>query len=122
MSIILQLFLILGSIWFFLFIISMIKKKKLELKYALTWIVASFLFIILSLFPGILYSISALLHIETPVNALFLLTIFFLLIIIFTLTIALSKSSNRIAALTQEIGILKLEHDKLKNQIRGDSN
>lgn len=122
MSGILQLLLILGSIWFFLFIVSMIKKKKLELKYALTWIVTSLLFIILSLFPGILYFISSLLHIKEPVNALFLLIIFFLLIIIFTLTIALSKSSNRVAALTQEVGLLKLDHDKLKDRIRGDSN
>lgn len=122
MSRILQLLLILGSIWFFLFIVSMIKKKKLELKYALTWILTSLLFIILSLFPGILYFISSLLHIKEPVNALFLLIIFFLLIIIFTLTLALSKSSNRVAALTQEVGLLKLDHEKLKDQIRGDSN
>lgn len=122
MNRILQLFLVLGSIWFFLFIIGMIRKKKLELKYALTWIVTSLLFIILSFFPRILYFISALLQIKEPVNALFLLIIFFLLIIIFTLTIALSKSSNRIATLTQEMGLLKLDHDKLKNKIRGDSN
>lgn len=122
MNKVLHLLLIIGSIWFFLFIISMIKKKKLELKYALTWIVTSLIFIILALFPKILNFISALLHIIEPVNTLFLLILFFLLIIIFTLTIALSKSMNNITTLTQEIGLLKSDQDKLKKQIGGDSN
>ena len=115
-----QIILILGSTLSFLLILNMVRKKSLELKYALTWLITSFSFIVLALFPKIINFVSILLHIKEEVNALFLLILFFMLIIIYTLTIALSRSTNKITTLAQEIGLLKLDFEKLKNEIRGD--
>ncbi|MCX8131250.1 MAG: DUF2304 domain-containing protein [Clostridia bacterium] len=113
MNKVLQVILIISSTLFFVFIFNMVRNKRLELKYALTWMLTSFSFIILSVFPEVLYFVSAVLHIELPVNTLFLSVIFFLLVIVFTLTIALSRNANRVKTLTQEIGILKLKIEKL---------
>ncbi len=107
MNRILQIILAIASILFFIFIFNMVRNKRLELKYALVWILTSFGFIILSLFPGLLTFMSYILHIKEPVNTLFLSILFFLLVIVFTLTLSLSRNANRVKTLTQELGILK---------------
>lgn len=104
---VLQCIILSVCVLFTIYIISMINKEKLELKYALTWLFSSFGLIIIAIFPQILEWISIILHILSPVNALFLIMIFFLLVIIFTLTIALSKCKKQIIAISQEVGILK---------------
>ncbi|MCX7773253.1 MAG: DUF2304 domain-containing protein [Clostridia bacterium] len=109
MSSVLRIFLILGSCCFFILIVNMIRTKKLELKYALTWLFTSLSFIILSFCPQIVYFIGSILHTELPVNALFLCIFFLLLVLIFTLTIAVSRQGTRIKCLIQEIGLLKEE-------------
>lgn len=113
----LQIILIFASTFFLCFIIIMLRNKKIELKYTLTWLLAGFTFTILALFPDVLKLISRLLNIIEPVNTLFLSIIFFMILIVFTLTIALSRNANRVKSLTQEIGILKMELEKVKRNL-----
>lgn len=111
----LNVILIIGSVCFFIFIVDMVRTKKLELKYALTWLLTGFSFIVMAVFPQTLYFVAGILHIELPVNALFLCVIFLLLLIVFALTVAVSHQSNRIKKLIQEIGLLKEEIEKRNN-------
>jgi len=117
MNIRLQIILILASTFFLCFVIVMVRNKKIELKYTLTWLLAGFTFTILALFPDVLKLISKLLNILEPVNTLFLSIIFFMMLIVFTLTIALSRNANRVKTLTQEIGILKMELEKISRNL-----
>lgn len=120
----LQIILLIASILFFVFIVKMVLNYKLDLKYSITWIFSSVIFILITIFPNLLSYLSKLLFIREPVNALFLIVIFFLLVIAFSLTLALSKKSNNIKSLVQEMGILKLQVEDLSNQLeklhRGD--
>jgi hypothetical protein len=116
----LQIILIISSVLFFFFICNMVRNKKLELRYALVWILTSLTFVILSIFPTVLKFISKVLHIKEPVNTLFLSIIFFLILIVFTLTMSLSRNANRVKTLTQEIGILKLNLEKLEKHVNID--
>lgn len=115
MNTILQIIMIASSLLFLCYIIIMLRNKKIELKYTLIWLFAGISFLAIAVFPSLLRLLSNLLHIVEPVNTLFLLIIFFILLILFTLTIALSRNANRVKTLTQEIGILKMELEKLKN-------
>jgi len=110
----LRIILIIGSIGFFIYIMNMVRTKKLELKYALTWILTSLSFVLLSIFPEILFFIARLMHVELPVNALYLCVIFLLLMIVFTLTVAVSRQALRIKTLVQEIGLLKETIERMK--------
>lgn len=76
------------------------------------WIVLGIFFIVLSIFPGIVYSVSRLLRIYNPVNTLFLGIIFILILILFTLSVAISKLRNQVTSLSQELGILKKKVDE----------
>lgn len=109
----LQIILLVFSTVTFIFLINMIKKYVLELKYSLLWLLLSILTIIFSVIPQISLIISEVMGTEKPVNALFFLGIIGSLSIIFSLTVALSQLSNKVKQLTQEIGILKEEIEKM---------
>ncbi|WP_270619458.1 DUF2304 domain-containing protein [Paenibacillus macerans] len=115
LSVKLQIILIVLCVCILILFIRKVQKFKLELKYALIWILVIMSSLILAIFPGILNFISALLYIKEPVNALFLVAIIFMLMIMYSLTSALSKASGNIKVLSQEVGLLKKELEELKN-------
>lgn len=110
----LQIIMITVSLLFLCYIIFMLRSRKIELKYTLVWLLAGISLLVIAIFPGLLKLLSKMLNIIEPVNTLFLFIIFFMLLIIFTLTIALSRNATRVKTLTQEIGIIKMEIEKLK--------
>lgn len=112
MSSTLRTVLIIGSVLFFAFIVNMVRTKKLELKYALIWLLTSFSFIVMSVFPQTLFFVAEMLEVEVPANALFLCIIFLLLLMIFALTVAVSRQAGRIKKLIQELGLLKAELER----------
>ncbi|KJS15165.1 MAG: hypothetical protein VR69_14835 [Peptococcaceae bacterium BRH_c4b] len=112
----LQLFLIIISFVFAGFIFSLVKKETLELRYTLIWIVTGIILVLIALQPQIVTIVANILGVGLPVNALFLVGILFALIILFTMTIALSKASVRIKRLAQELAILKLDLSKYKDE------
>lgn len=113
----LQVILICLCIFFIFLFIRRVQIYKLELKYALIWMFTIIASLILAIFPNILNFISVLLYIKEPVNALFLVGIVFILIIIYSLTSALSKASNNIKDLSQELGLVKEELESLKKTL-----
>jgi len=86
-------------------IINMIRKKALALRYALAWLLEGFGTLILDLFPDVMMGLAKFMGIEVPSNMLFFLGFCFALIIIFVLTIAVSRMSIRIKSLTQEMAL-----------------
>ena len=113
MEILLQTILIICTSVFFVYIINKVRLRKLELKYALLWLFTSVCFVIMAIFPVIIKKIAELLSIKEPVNALFLITLFFLIMIIFSLTVVIADKSRNITTLIQEIGIIRLQIDRL---------
>lgn len=107
MSLRLQIVLFLIIILGIVYIIKLVKKKYMDLRYALIWIVISICILILTAFPKILDIISEILGIASPVNMLFFFGFCFSIIIIFSLSIALSHLSEKVKRLAQEIAIMK---------------
>lgn len=119
----LQIILIMFSTVTFIFLINMIKKYVLELRYSLLWLLLSLLTITFSIFPGIPFVISQIMGTEKPVNALFFLGIIGSLSIIFSLTVSLSQLSNKVKEMAQEIGMLKEEIERNRfNNVELDKN
>lgn len=111
-----QAILLISSLLFTFYVTKMIRKEKLQLNYSIIWLFLGTSFILLSLFPQILYSISNLLNIKEPVNALFLIIVFFLILILFSFTVIISKMKKQILSLSQEVGMLeeKFQRKKIK--------
>ncbi|MEK4061087.1 MULTISPECIES: DUF2304 domain-containing protein [Paenibacillus] len=113
----LQVILLIGSILCFILLINMIRKYRIELKYSMLWFCIMFFILILSIFPSLFEIIASLMGIELPVNALFLLSIFGINLMLFSLTLVISKSTIKVKELSQEIGLLKYEVEELKRTI-----
>lgn len=96
-------------------IVNMIKRRSLELKYALSWLIAIFFVLVIDCFPILLVKISALLGIWAPVNMIFFLGFCFSLMIIFVLTVTLSRMSERVRKLSQAIA---LNEEKIEQLLR----
>lgn len=107
-------------------IVNMIRKRKLELKYALSWLIAIVFVLIMDCFPVLLTRLSYFLGIWAPVNMIFFLGFCFSLLIIFVLTVILSRMSERVRKLAQavalneeKIELLMKEHEAAKEENDG---
>lgn len=69
------------------------------------WIVLATILIVLSVFPQIAYWIAKVIGIQSPVNFIFLLIIFMLLMRNFLLTIKVSQLDDKLRTLVEEIAI-----------------
>lgn len=93
----------------FALLVVQIKKRKLDLKYSLAWMLLDIVLIILAAFPKLIMLIAQCLGIETPSNLVFFCGFIFSLIIIYVLTVAISKMADNIRCLTQKIALLEKE-------------
>jgi len=103
----LKIVLLVATMLFFVYVARMIIKKRLLIKYTLIWFFASIVLIILALFDNLSIWLAGLLHIETPINAVVVAVFAFVLLILFALTTTISKNTERIRELTQEIALLR---------------
>jgi len=93
-------------------LVNMIRNHKIELRYALLWMLMGFGVFIFTCFPGLIRVLAKMMGISEPVNMLFFVGFCFSLAIIFSLSVAISRLSNRAKKLTQEIALLKKEIKK----------
>lgn len=118
MNSILQIILIVFSILFLLFILSVTRQNKLSYKYTLLWLLFSILTILFAVFPQIIVSFSKLIHIKEPTNALFLVYIFLLLIIVFYISVVFTKIFMKATVLVQENAMLEKRVSELEEKMR----
>lgn len=100
----------------FVMIVNMIKKRNLELKYALSWLAALFFVFIFDCFPRLLNKLSSILGIWAPVNMIFFLGFCFSLVIIFILTVTLSRMSERVRRLSQAVALNEEKIEQLMKE------
>jgi len=103
----LQVFLSLCCLGFFGICINLLRKGIMEYKYALLWLVGSILMMMAVLFPEGLFALSSLVGIIDPTNMVFFLAFFMSLLIIFSLSIIVSRLSMQVRRLTQAVALLE---------------
>ena len=96
----------------FVFIITLLRRQKLDLKYCIVWIIALLGIAVLCISPPLLDRLSVFFGIDVPVNTLFMVCIAFLACICISLTVVVSRLSDRLRKLTQNIAILEGEAEK----------
>lgn len=98
-------------------IVNMIRKRQLELKYALAWLMVGIGIgiLVLDIFPNSMIWLADVLGIAQPINMLFFVGFCFALCIIFGLTVAISKMSVRIKELAQELALYKKLNEEESN-------
>lgn len=113
MSLAFRIILILASLMTTLYIVRKIRNSKLQIEYAIFWIILSFLLILISIFPVLVTIPTNIIGMQAPVNFVFLVIIFILLIKAFMQTIEHSQLENKLNNLVQKIAIdEKLSREK----------
>lgn len=115
MNIILQISFIIGMLIYFYILFYLIKKKSLNLKYTLLWIFSGLIMLIILIFPNIMISITKFLGIVDTTNGLFALIIFFILIILMSITGIVSKMKEKNKQLVQQCALLEKRVRELEN-------
>ena len=91
----------------FFYLGAMVRKNKIEIKYALPWGFMGCVILILDFFPGIIEEMAKISGVGVPINFIFFLGFCFLLALTFTLSVLVSELSQKTKTLTQKIGILE---------------
>lgn len=118
MSLRLQIILIGCMLAAMFFIIHMVHKKRMSFRYGLGWLMVVISLMFLAAFPRILASFSKLIGIASPMNTLFFLGFCFAILLIFSLSITVSKQADRIRKLSQELAILRKDSYDSKMELQ----
>lgn len=117
MSPIFRVILIVVSLLTTFYILKKIRQSKLQIEYAIFWILFAGVLIVFSLFPWLVSMFTRLIGMQLPVNFIFMFFIFVLLVKMFLMTIELSALENKVKDLTQELALEEKERaDELKSQ------
>jgi hypothetical protein len=112
-----QILAIIGSISLLIFIIILIRQHRLKEEYSLLWLFFTVFFIIFSVWRNGLEWISDLMGIAYPPAALFLILIMALFVIMIEFSLIISKQSERIKSIGQNIGLMKQEISELRKKL-----
>lgn len=93
-----------------LFVLELVRRRKLREDYSLLWLATAFILIVLSASRTMLDQIAALLGVITyPPAALFAVAILFMLVILLHFSTVLSKLTRENKEIAQQVAILRWE-------------
>ena len=112
-----QILAVLVSLFRMFFTVELIRRRYLEEKYALVWLLACIFFLLCSINLDIIEFLARLTGIIVPANFLFLLAFFFLVVICLSLTVVVSRESQKQRKLAQELSLLKFNLEEMKKRM-----
>lgn len=105
MTMLLRTVLVIACVLTTLLIMRKIRQSKMRIEDSVFWIGFSFMLILFSVFPQMVYLMSDMVGTQTPVNFIFLFVIFVLIIRMFRLTVKISQLETKMRELVQRIAI-----------------
>ena len=118
MSPVFQGLLVFGAILMTYFILKKIRQSKLQIEYAIFWIIFSGVLLVFSLFPFLVALVTRMIGMELPVNFIFLLFILILILKAFFQTIETSALENKVRNLTQRLAIEEKERQEELSEMK----
>lgn len=113
-----QIVAVLGSLGVLAAIIHLLRGKKLREEYSLLWLAIGVGFLVLSLWRDLLTRISYALGVAYPPAALFLILIMGAYLLLLHYSLVISKLADKNRELAQELGLLKMEVERLRDAER----
>lgn len=84
----------------FIYITNLVRKKKVELKYTISWYVLGVVYLLFDLIPPFLNGFTRLIGIALPVNMLIFLAIGIIFMILFSQTVIISRHTQDLKSLS----------------------
>ena len=115
----LQCFMILGAVGLLATIFFFLKKGYMSVKYSLLWLALAVGLVVAAVCPYLVYVLRDILDIEMPVNLVFLLMFCFVLVVLLSLSIAISQLADKCKRLSQANAILEKRVRDLEDAAHG---
>src|SRR3954467_4816300 len=106
---------VLSALAFVVLVVELLRRRYLRGKYAVLWLVLALPITAFALFPGLLRAASKAVGIEVPVNLLFFAGLMLMLMLIMQLSYESGRLEEETRTLAEEIGLLRLEVDSLRD-------
>lgn len=118
MGLILRLILIVASLITTLYILRRIRHAKLQIEYAIFWLLFAGMLLVISIFPNLMIQLTRAVGMQSPINCVFLLVIFTLMIKLFMQTIEHSQLEDKLKQLTQRLAIEEKLREEERKELR----
>ncbi|MFM9043674.1 MAG: DUF2304 domain-containing protein [bacterium] len=102
-----QIVAILAAFALAILILELVRRRRLNERYALLWLFSALIILILAVWEGLLARIASLLGIAYPPNALFLIAVGFILLLLLSMSTSLSRLQGQTRVLAQRLAILE---------------
>jgi len=117
-----KLFAIIISLFLLVFIIELVRRKKLREEYSWLWLLTGTIILILALWYDMLQWITHLIGASLPTSTLFFLGMVFLILIAIHFSVKVSALNTQVKNLAQENGLLKNRIEELEEENSGNRN
>ncbi len=104
-----QIISIVASLSIFFVVVNLVRRRRLKTEYSLIWIMVSVTFIVFSFWRDGIDWLAKLFGIAYAPSVLFIILLVGIILLLIEFSIIISKQSERIKVLVQEIGLLRLE-------------
>ena len=112
-----QAYMLLGALVLLAIIFVFLKKGLMTVKYSLLWLGLSIVLVIFAACPYVVFVLRDILDIEMPVNLVFLLMFCFMLVVLLSLSIAITQLADKCKRLTQENALLEKRVRELERRL-----
>ncbi|HYH60892.1 MAG TPA: DUF2304 family protein [Solirubrobacterales bacterium] len=102
----------------FLFILDLVRRRRLSERYALLWMTAALALLVLSIWTGGLDAIADLMGIQEPANAIFIIAFAVVFLLLLNFSVVSSRMGEETKVLAQEVARLEQEL-RLERSLRG---
>lgn len=114
-----QIVALVGAALGFLFVLELVRRRRLLERYALLWLFSSLVLVGLAAWRGGLESLASLLGIAVPTNALFFVAFGFVLLLLLHFSAVLSRQSDQIKVLAQRLALLEERQHRTESEESG---
>jgi hypothetical protein len=110
---------VVGTLLFLALVIELVRRRRLVERYALLWITASLVLVVLAVWGGALQWLADTLGILSPPNALFFVGVGALFVLALHFSVAFSRLSEETKILAQEVARLDREQRRIRKGALG---
>ena len=102
-----KLMAVLMAVGLLVFIIETVRRRKLREEYAWLWMLVGLIVLLLSLWEGLLSTLTRWMGIQIPANTVFFFGLMFMVFINLHFSVKISQLTDQVKRLTQEIALEK---------------
>ena len=113
-----RIILFIASVCFLIIVLRFIRRQHLSVSHSLLWLVLVIAGIAAALIPSWVFALSGLLGFELPVNLIFFVCIFFLIVAVLSISMVASSQADMIRSLVQDVSLLTQRVEMLERQQR----